>query len=61
MSNFVINTEKKLKDKLEMVEALGDIEIASRLIEEGSEEEINELDSNYKKLKCEISPVNRTV
>ena len=57
MSQFVINTREKLKEKLEMVQSLCDIEIASRLLEEGSKG-INEIDANYEKLKCEIITVD---
>eukprot|EP00826_Nyctotherus_ovalis_P013167 TRINITY_DN13519_c0_g1_i9.p1 TRINITY_DN13519_c0_g1~~TRINITY_DN13519_c0_g1_i9.p1 ORF type:complete len:576 (-),score=216.42 TRINITY_DN13519_c0_g1_i9:173-1900(-) len=54
MSQFVIDTKEKLKEKLDMVQSLGDIEIASRLLEEGGTQGMNEIDANYKKLKCEI-------
>ncbi len=57
MSQFVINTKEKLKEKLDMVQALGDIEIASRLIEEGGKSGLAEVDSNYEKLKCKIVPL----
>jgi len=57
MSQFVINTKEKLKAKLDMVQALGDIEIASRLLEEGSKSGMAEVDSNYEKLKCKIIPL----
>jgi poly [ADP-ribose] polymerase len=59
MSQFVINTKDKLKEKLDMVQSLGDIEIATRLLEEGSKG-LNEIDSNYAKLKCEIVTLDKT-
>lgn len=54
MSQFVINTKEKLKEKLDMVQSLGDIEIATRLLEEGGSKGMSEVDANYAKLKCEI-------
>jgi poly [ADP-ribose] polymerase len=61
MSQFVIDTPKKLKDKLDMVQSLGDIEIASRLLEEGTADGESELDSNYAKLKCKITAIDKNV
>ena len=58
LKQHVINTTAKVKVKLEMVEALGDIEIAARLQEENSgEEEINIIDNNYNKLGCRIQAI----
>ena len=54
MSQFVINTKEKLKAKLEMVQSLGDIEIASRLLEQTADTNKSEVDSNYEKLHCRI-------
>eukprot|EP01022_Parablepharisma_sp_SALTPOND_P023167 TRINITY_DN480_c0_g1_i2.p1 TRINITY_DN480_c0_g1~~TRINITY_DN480_c0_g1_i2.p1 ORF type:complete len:963 (-),score=64.22 TRINITY_DN480_c0_g1_i2:10195-13083(-) len=54
MSQFVINTKQRLKEKLDMVQALGDIEIATRLLEETGRSGIAEVDNNYEKLKCKI-------
>jgi len=59
MKNFVIDTKEKLRKKLEMMQALGDIEIASRLIENLKEK--NGIDENYRKLLCEISPIETKV
>jgi len=58
MSQFVINTKDKLKEKLDMVQALGDIEIATRLLEQGDKEGQSEMDSNYSKLHCKIDPID---
>ncbi|CAG8683971.1 11421_t:CDS:2 [Funneliformis caledonium] len=46
----IINNINLLKTKLDMVETLGEIEIASTLIK-GSDETINPLDAHYKSLK----------
>uniref|UniRef100_A0A3S6KHI0 Poly [ADP-ribose] polymerase n=1 Tax=Juniperus drupacea TaxID=103973 RepID=A0A3S6KHI0_9CONI len=52
----VIRDEDELKSKIQMLETLQDIEIASNLI---SFENVDEdpLDANYKKLHCNISPL----
>lgn len=56
MSNFIINSKDKLKEKLELVQALGDIQIAAEIINKCDEEDddTNELDARYKKMKCSI-------
>lgn len=56
MSAHIIKSKEQLKAKLELVEQLADIEIAKRLLDEDThtKEQINELDSNYKKLKCKL-------
>lgn len=61
MSQFVINTPDKLKAKLEMVQSLGDIEIATRLLEQGAKSGMAEVDSNYEKLGCKIIPLDENV
>ena len=54
MANFAINTKGRLKEKLDMVASLTDIEIATRLLSESGDESENELDGNYKKLKSKL-------
>jgi poly [ADP-ribose] polymerase 2/3/4 len=59
MSNFIINTMDKLKEKLKLVEALGDIQIAAEIMNEieDADDDLNELDAQYKKMKCSIVPL----
>ncbi|KAJ1687692.1 hypothetical protein LUZ63_019082 [Rhynchospora breviuscula] len=57
MSEFVIDTPQKLKAKLELVEALGEIEIATKLLEEEEDAEDDPIYARYKQLKCELTPV----
>ncbi|KAF3324695.1 poly [Carex littledalei] len=57
MSEFVIDTPQKLKAKLELVEALGQIEIATKLLEEEEDAEDDPIYARYKQLKCELTPV----
>jgi poly [ADP-ribose] polymerase len=56
MSNFIINTTDKLKDKIDLVTTLGDIQIAFEIANEVKDEDddTNELDAKYNKMKCSI-------
>ena len=60
MSNFIINTKDKLKEKLELVQALGDIQIAAEIINKCDEEndDTNELDARYKQMHWTIEPLD---
>ncbi|XP_012833645.1 PREDICTED: poly [ADP-ribose] polymerase 2 isoform X1 [Erythranthe guttata] len=55
-SLFIIDTPQKLKGKLEMVEALGEIEVAMKLIENDIDME-DPLYSQYRRLQCELMPL----
>ena len=59
MSNFILDTEAKLKEKLELVDSLSDIRIAAEIVNQVEDEDTdqNELDSKYKKMKCKIEPM----
>ncbi|KAH7372861.1 hypothetical protein KP509_17G025400 [Ceratopteris richardii] len=58
MGNFVIDTQPKLKRKLEMVEALGEIQLATKLLQDEDEED-DPLYSSYQRLKCELEPLDQ--
>ncbi|KAL9260706.1 Poly [ADP-ribose] polymerase 2-like protein [Drosera capensis] len=60
MREFVIDTPQKLKSKLEMVEALGEIELATKLLKEDIEMQEDPLYSQYQRLRCELSPVQNS-
>lgn len=61
MSLFILDTEVKIKQKLEMLQSLEDIQIFTKMLDEGKvAKDINELDSNYLKLKAEVQPLDRT-
>ena len=53
LSNFIINSREKLKEKLELVETLGDIQIAAEIMNavEEEDDDNHELDSKYNKMK----------
>ncbi|KAL3827816.1 hypothetical protein ACJIZ3_016618 [Penstemon smallii] len=55
-SLFIIDTPQKLKSKLEMVEALGEIEVATKLLEDDIDME-DPLYSQYRRLHCELMPL----
>ncbi|KAK9035568.1 hypothetical protein V6N11_077606 [Hibiscus sabdariffa] len=56
--DFVIDTPQKLKKKLEMVEALGEIEVASKLLTDDTMEEEDPLHYRYQQLHCELVPLD---
>ncbi|XP_039005647.1 poly [ADP-ribose] polymerase 2-like [Hibiscus syriacus] len=58
MREFVIDTPQKLKKKLEMVETLGEIEVALKLLIDDSMEEEDPLHYRYQQLHCELVPLD---
>jgi len=63
MANFAIDSIKKLKEKMEMINSLSEIEIATKIIAEydGDADEVDMLNSHYKRLQCEIKSIHKTV
>ncbi|KAI5311120.1 hypothetical protein L3X38_045587 [Prunus dulcis] len=57
MSNFVIDTPQKLKQKLEMVEALDEIVVATKLLKDDTGMQEDPLYSSYQRLRCELTPL----
>ncbi|KAI7982615.1 Poly [ADP-ribose] polymerase 2 [Camellia lanceoleosa] len=57
MRDFVIDTPQKLKFKLEMVEALGEIELATKLLKNDIQMQEDPLCSHYQCLGCELMPL----
>ncbi|XP_058200104.1 poly [ADP-ribose] polymerase 2 [Rhododendron vialii] len=57
MREFVIDSPQKLKSKLEMVEALGEIELATKLLADDVLMQEDPLCSHYQRLCCELSPL----
>lgn len=55
MSQFVINTKDKLKEKMETLESLGDLEFTQSLLNKGG----SEVDHNYTKLNANIEPLEK--
>jgi len=55
----VIDTLEKIKTKMNMLNMLADIEIATKILSESSTDlHENSIDTHYKKLKCEIEPLS---
>lgn len=60
MSTFILDTEVKIRTKLEMLQSLEDIQIFTKILDEGKiSGDMNELDSNYLKLNTEINPLGK--
>ncbi|XP_013735374.2 poly [ADP-ribose] polymerase 2 isoform X1 [Brassica napus] len=57
MSQFVIDTPQKLKQKIEMVEALGEIELATKLLSIDPGLMDDPLYYHYEQLNCGLTPV----
>jgi len=54
-----INTAKMLKDKIEMIEALGEIELASRVIDtKAAVFDMHPIDARYAQLKTKLTPID---
>ncbi|XP_036151991.1 poly [ADP-ribose] polymerase 2 isoform X4 [Myotis myotis] len=54
----LIRTEKELSDKIQLLEALGDIEIAIKLVKTELQSPEHPLDQHYKKLHCALHPLD---
>ena len=57
MANFIINTQEKLKQKVEMLESLADMKIATNILEASVTG--SPVDSHYQKLKCNLKPIDK--
>ncbi|CAI8050123.1 Poly [ADP-ribose] polymerase 2 [Geodia barretti] len=53
----IIRTEAEVKEKLSLLETLGDIEIAMRLLNEGDKKE-HPIDRHYHGLHCKLEPLD---
>ena len=62
MSNFIIDNKDKLKEKLDLVQTLGDIQITAEIDKEvaDQDDELHELDAKYKRLNCKIEPLSKS-
>lgn len=58
MANHILDNEQKVKLKIEMLESLAEIKVATTLLNEAKTDD-NKLDSNYSKLNRNIEPVDR--
>ena len=58
MSNFIINTKERLKEKIEMLESLTDMKIATTILEQ-DQTNLSPSDEYYLKLKCGLKALDR--
>ena len=58
MIKFIIDDDEKLRKKLEMLQALTDMKITTKLIQgqKNSDEDI--VDQNYRNLHCKLNPID---
>uniref|UniRef100_A0A8C2UL27 Poly [ADP-ribose] polymerase n=1 Tax=Chinchilla lanigera TaxID=34839 RepID=A0A8C2UL27_CHILA len=54
----LIQTEKELSDKVQLLEALGDIEIAIKLVKTEPQSPEHPLDQHYRNLHCDLRPLD---
>jgi poly [ADP-ribose] polymerase len=58
MSNFILDNDEKVKEKLKMLETISDLKITSKLLDQKTDDNEAILDQNYKKLGCSIKTVD---
>ncbi|XP_051832935.1 poly [ADP-ribose] polymerase 2 isoform X2 [Antechinus flavipes] len=56
----LIRTEQELKDKIQLLEALGDIEIAIKLVKTELKTPEHPLDQHYRNLHCALRPLDHS-
>ncbi|XP_065064179.1 poly [ADP-ribose] polymerase 2-like [Rhopilema esculentum] len=54
----LIRTKEEVQNKLQLLEALGDIEIALKVIKENKDMMLNPIDRHYNALECGIEPMD---
>ena len=58
MSNFTIKTKQRLKEKIEMLESLSEMKIATTMLSE-SVAGVDPVDEHYAKLHCQMRPIEK--
>jgi poly [ADP-ribose] polymerase len=61
MHNFVIDSKKKLNQKIDMLQSLTDIEIATKILDEEKDSNTDVFEQHYKKLNCDIKHIDSSV
>ncbi|XP_067462608.1 poly [ADP-ribose] polymerase 2-like isoform X1 [Thunnus thynnus] len=54
----IIHTEEELKEKISLLEALSDIQIAVKMVQSSRDGDEHPLDRQYSSLKCKLQPVD---
>ncbi|KAJ3108880.1 Poly [ADP-ribose] polymerase 2 [Phlyctochytrium planicorne] len=57
---IVLDSMEKVKKKIEMVEALADIEVTTTLLKTAQKSDVNPIDSKYESLKCNMKVLDKT-
>ncbi len=57
MKNFILDNDEKVKTNIQMLEAISDLKVTTKLLSEDGDEDTAVLDQNYKKLGCNIKTV----
>lgn len=60
MSKFILDNDEKVKEKIRMLEAISDMKITSKLLDQEGDEDTSVHDQNYKKLGCNIKSLGKT-
>jgi hypothetical protein len=55
----IIDTPQLLKSKLEMLETLGDLEIATKMLSQSKDLDVHPIDSAYGTLKTKLTPIEK--
>ncbi|RZC62704.1 hypothetical protein C5167_024465, partial [Papaver somniferum] len=58
VAEFIIDTPQKLKSKIKMVEALGEIELATKLLKDEDDTKGDLLNAWYNRLQCELQAID---
>lgn len=59
MSNFILDNDEKVKEKIKMLETISDLKITSKLLDQKADDNESVLDQNYKKLGCSIKTIEQ--
>ncbi|XP_068998350.1 poly [ADP-ribose] polymerase 2 [Embiotoca jacksoni] len=54
----IIRTEDELKEKISLLEALSDIQIAVKMVQSSQDSDENPLDRQYRSLQCKLQPLD---
>ncbi|KAM8839066.1 poly [ADP-ribose] polymerase 2 isoform 1-T1 [Synchiropus picturatus] len=54
----LIRTEDELKEKISLLEALSDIQIAVKMVQSGKDDDEHPLDRQYRALRCQLDPLD---
>lgn len=59
MSNFILDNDEKVKEKIKMLQTISDLKITSKILDEKKDDNEAIFDQNYKKLGCTIKTVDQ--